>query len=112
MADAAPQETKVEGFLELVTHFITKIVTFVPLLGPMVKQFLPSDKPSYKSATVKAGIIWGMIATLCQSIPAVFPAAKVYCDSINNLFVVLGPALMILGVRKTVIDNSTSNGGK
>lgn len=76
---------------------------------PFVGSLIPKDKPWFQSATVAAGVLWGTVETVAPLVSAAFPAAAPVCLAISNAFRVAGPALMILGVRKTVIDNANGN---
>ena len=81
------------------------VIEHVPFLG----QFLPKDKPWYQSATAQVGAVWGVAEALAPVVSILFPPAAPVCLSVVAALHVAGPALMILGVRKTVIDNTRDN---
>lgn len=84
---------------------IGTIIAHVPFLG----QFLPKDKPWYQSATAQAGTIWGVLEAVIPLVEVAYPPTIPFCTSVLAVLRTAGPILMILGVRKTVIDNANGN---
>lgn len=94
---------KPQHFVETLTLGLTKLVTLLPVVGPFVKDYLPTDKPGYQSATVKAGALWALVETLCATLPMVLPQVGPTCAVVVGIFRVASPILMFLGVRKGAV---------
>jgi arginine exporter protein ArgO len=76
---------------------LANLVTRIPLLGTLIQKYLPNDKPWFQSATVWAGVAWTASLVLAS---ADIQGIDAQADKVSAAFNVLGPVLMLLGVRK------------